>query len=29
MKELMRIEGLKIYCGGAKAIDGLDHTINE
>lgn len=29
MKELMRIEGLKMYFGGLKAIDGLDLTINE
>ena len=28
MKELMRIEGLKMYFGGLKAIDGLDLTIN-
>ena len=29
MKELMRIEGLKMYFGGLKAIDGLDLVINE
>ena len=29
MKELMRIEGLKMYFGGLKAIDGFDLTINE
>ena len=29
MKELMRIEGLKVYFGGLKAIDGLDLTINQ
>ena len=29
MKELMKIEGLKMYFGGLKAIDGLDLTINE
>ena len=29
MKELMRIEGLKMYFGGLKAIDGLDLTINK
>ena len=29
MKELMRIEGLKMYFGGLKAIDGLDLTINQ
>jgi len=29
MSELMRIEGLKIYFGGLKAIDGFDLTINE
>ena len=29
MKELMRIEGLKMYVGGLKAIDGLDLVINE
>ncbi len=29
MNELMRIEGLKMYFGGLKAIDGLDLTINE
>ena len=29
MKELMRIEGLKMYFGGLKAIDGLDLNINE
>lgn len=29
MKELMKIEGLKMYFGGLKAIDGFDLTINE
>lgn len=29
MKELMRIEGLKMYFGGLKAIDGFDLVINE
>lgn len=29
MKELMRIEGLKMYFGGLKAIDDLDLVINE
>ena len=29
MKELMRIEGLKMYFGGLKAIDGFDLIINE
>ena len=29
MRELMRIEGLKMYFGGLKAIDGLDLVINE
>ena len=29
MKELMRIEGLKMYFGGLKATDGFDLTINE
>lgn len=29
MKELMRIDGLKMYFGGLKAIDGLDLTINQ
>ena len=29
MKELIKIEGLKMYFGGLKAIDGLDLTINE
>ena len=29
MKELMRIEGLKMYFGGLKSIDGLDLVINE
>lgn len=29
MEELMRIEGLKMYFGGLKAIDGFDLTINK
>ena len=29
MNELMRVEGLKMYFGGLKAIDGLDLVINE
>ena len=29
MKELMRIEGLKMYFGGLKAIDGFDLSIYE
>lgn len=29
MSELMKIEGLKMYFGGLKAIDGLDLTVNE
>ena len=29
MNEVMRIEGLKMYFGGLKAIDGFDLTINE
>ena len=29
MSELMKIEGLKMYFGGLKAIDGLDLTIND
>lgn len=29
MKELMRVEGLKMYFGGLKAIDGFDLVINE
>ena len=29
MQELMRIEGLKMYFGGLKAIDGFDLTINK
>ena len=29
MNELMKIEGLKMYFGGLKAIDGLDLTVNE
>ena len=29
MKELMRVEDLKMYFGGLKAIDGLDLVINE
>lgn len=29
MKELMKIEGLKMYFGGLKAIDGFDLVINE
>ena len=29
MEELMRVEGLKMYFGGLKAIDGFDLTINK
>lgn len=29
MNELMKIEGLKMYFGGLKAIDGLDLSVNE
>ena len=29
MNELMRVEDLKMYFGGLKAIDGLDLVINE
>ena len=29
MNELMRVENLKMYFGGLKAIDGLDLVINE
>ena len=29
MEELLKIEGLKMYFGGLKAIDGFDLTINK